>query len=60
MTNEQFVELIKNSFLMSIQMAKDVKPLTPEWDFVWGILDLCKEYYEESERNKHISEEENS
>ena len=46
--------IIRDMFLSTLDAAKEIKPNTPEWTFVWNSLHCYKSYAEGKE--SHINE----
>lgn len=51
-TEQEYESLVRQTYLHSLDAAKDLKPNTPEWELVWSVLDSAKDYYESKKRDE--------
>ncbi len=52
MTEKTWHEIIKDTFITTLECAKEIEPGTHEWDFVWSALHTFKEYAEKREERE--------
>lgn len=48
----EFSESMRAVFLASLEAAKEIKPITPEWYFVWSSLNAYKTWAEARGRSE--------
>lgn len=57
MNEKELQNEIQKTYIYALEAAKNLEPCSPEWDFVWGILNTSKEYLEEKKRAKDCDED---
>lgn len=54
MTEKELQDEIQRTYICVLDAAKTLEPGSTEWDFVWGILDTIKTYFEAKKRTLEV------